>query len=184
MDPISIMNADDMEMLIRQANIKLPSPYRTGPLEYQQKLVEVGDIFSCIYLFHFFVCFFLFGFLFRFVTLDDYDFDIHHSNARLTLWFCLLLTLQRHCRQHYIEYLVKLINQHKIDPLKVYEGSELIAELRRMAMDIPERLENETDADFYGRCAQVIQQITTKLKKKKCTLAFLLFLLGIYYSAF
>ena len=61
----------------------------------------------------------------------------------------------RPCRQHYIEYLVQLINQHKIDPLKVYEGSELIAQLRRMAMDIPERLENETDAEFYGRCAEV-----------------------------
>lgn len=61
----------------------------------------------------------------------------------------------RPCRQHYIEYLVQLINQHKIDPLSIYEGSELIAQLRRMAMDIPERLENETDAEFYGRCAQV-----------------------------
>ena len=58
-------------------------------------------------------------------------------------------------RLHYIEYLVRLINQHKIDPVTIYEGSELIAQLRRMAIDIPERLENETDAEFYGRCAQV-----------------------------
>ena len=59
------------------------------------------------------------------------------------------------CRQHYIEYLVNLINQHKIDPLPVFDGSELIAQLRRMALDIPERLENESDQLFYGRCAQV-----------------------------
>lgn len=57
--------------------------------------------------------------------------------------------------QHYIEYLVQLINQHQIDPLPVYDGSELIAQLRRMAEDIPERLENESDQQFYGRCAQV-----------------------------
>jgi len=62
------------------------------------------------------------------------------------------------CRQHYIEYLVNLTNQHQIDPLSVYRGSELIALLRRMAMDVPERLENENDADFYGRCAQVIEE--------------------------
>jgi len=60
--------------------------------------------------------------------------------------------------QHYIEYLVQLINQHQIDPLPVYDGSELIAQLRRMAEDIPERLENESDQQFYGRCAQVIQE--------------------------
>lgn len=58
-------------------------------------------------------------------------------------------------RQHYVEYLVRLINQHQIDPLSVYEGSEMIAALRRMAIDVPERLEFESDADFYGRCAQV-----------------------------
>ena len=67
----------------------------------------------------------------------------------------VLLPTLRPCRQHYIEYLVNLINKNDIDPLSVYEGSELIAQLRRMALDIPERLENETDADFYGRCAQV-----------------------------
>lgn len=59
-------------------------------------------------------------------------------------------------RQHYIEYLVCLINKNNIDPLSIYEGSELIAQLRRMAMDVPERLEDETDAAFYGRCAEVL----------------------------
>ena len=57
--------------------------------------------------------------------------------------------------QHYVEYLVSLINQHKIDPISVFDGSEMIAQLRRMDIDIPERLENESDAEFYGRCAQV-----------------------------
>jgi len=61
-------------------------------------------------------------------------------------------------RQHYIEYLVRLINKNNIDPLSIYEGSELIAQLRRMAMDIPERLEDETDAAFYGRCAEVLKR--------------------------
>jgi len=51
-----------------------------------------------------------------------------------------------------------LINKNNIDPLSIYEGSELIAQLRRMAMDVPERLEDETDAAFYGRCAEVLKR--------------------------
>jgi E3 ubiquitin-protein ligase RNF31 len=83
---------------------------------------------------------------------------MHAAPADLLLIYCVRLpslAALHSCSQHYIEYLVQLINFKKIDPLSVFEGSELIAQLRRSAIDIPERLENESDAEFYGRCAQV-----------------------------
>lgn len=88
-------------------------------------------------------------------------FSFSFSPALDCIWllFCVrhtcVLSLYGPRRQHYIEYLVNLINKNNVDPVSAYEGSELIAQLRRMALDIPERLENETDAEFYGRCAQV-----------------------------
>ena len=124
------MTSDDMESYVKQANLRLPSRSLSDtPAMYHLKLVEVHGPWwiPSINPFVFFsLC--LFSPLW----------------CRLCCWICCcwkniitarllapgsLEWLLDICRQHYIEYLVNLINQHKIDPLPVFDGSELIAQL-------------------------------------------------------
>ena len=145
-DPLDIFSSDELETLLQTASIRRPSrtlPPNAPLVSYRRRLLEVS-LKELILLFVFFsLCCCL---------------EMHAAPADLLLIYCVRLpslAALHSCSQHYIEYLVQLINFKKIDPLSVFEGSELIAQLRRSAIDIPERLENESDAEFYGRCAQV-----------------------------
>lgn len=145
-DPLDIFSSDELETLLQTASIRRPSrslPPNAPLVAYRRRLLEVLPK-ELILFFSF--CFSLF-----FVVAWKCT---RHLPIYCRFTVCAFLRL-RSCSQHYIEYLVQLINFKKIDPLSVFEGSELIAQLRRSDIDIPERLENETDADFYGRCAQV-----------------------------
>jgi E3 ubiquitin-protein ligase RNF31 len=149
-DPLDIFSSDELETLLQTASIRRPSrnlPPNAPLVSYRRRLLEVSlkgtDPFSFLFFFSLFLCCCL---------------EMHAAPADLLLIYCVRLpslAALHSCSQHYIEYLVQLINFKKIDPLSVFEGSELIAQLRRSAIDIPERLENESDAEFYGRCAQV-----------------------------
>lgn len=146
-DPLDIFSSDELETLLQTASIRRPSrslPPNAPLVAYRRRLLEVLPKELILF---FFFCFSLFFFVVAWKCTR-----LLPIYCRFTV--CAFLRL-RSCSQHYIEYLVQLINFKKIDPLSVFEGSELIAQLRRSAIDIPERLENETDADFYGRCAQV-----------------------------
>ena len=143
-DPLDIFSSDELETLIKTASIRLPPrslPPNSTLVSYHRRLLEVSHLKETDPFLSF--CFFFAWICTRPCFL---------CGPSLSLGFLLAAI----CRQHYIEYLVQLINQNKIDPVSIFEGSELIAQLRRMAIDIPERLENETDADFYRRCAQVL----------------------------
>ena len=159
-DPLDIFSSDELETLIKTASIRLPPrslPPNSTLLSYHRRLLEVYHWRNWSFFF----------FFFPFLNIA---WECSRLLPIILPFSCVRLPRLRPCRQHYIEYLVQLINQHKIDPLKVYEGSELIAQLRRMAMDIPERLENETDAEFYGRCAEVTFFFENKKKQKNFSL--------------
>lgn len=168
-DPLDLFSSDELETLIKTASIRLPPrslPPNSTLLSYHRRLLEVS-LKETDPFFSFFVSLFFF---LSFPLCVFVAWKCTHGPCRFiaVIFLCVRLFFVprlRPCRQHYIEYLVELINQHKIDPLSIYEGSELIAQLRRMALDIPERLENETDAEFYGRCAQVNFYIWKKKKK-------------------
>lgn len=56
-------------------------------------------------------------------------------------------------RAHYVEYLAGLARA--LDPIPVMALSELLAELRRRALPLPERGPWDTDPIYAGMCAEV-----------------------------
>ena len=58
-------------------------------------------------------------------------------------------------RQHYIEYLVGLIGQHKLDPVSIFDLGEAVLELTRRGQPPPERQPGMTDEQFRVLCVQV-----------------------------
>ncbi|XP_039765254.1 E3 ubiquitin-protein ligase lubel isoform X3 [Pararge aegeria] len=57
------------------------------------------------------------------------------------------------CKIHYVEYLAGLARS--LDPIPIMEVSELVAELRRRALPLPERGPWDTDPIYAGMCAEV-----------------------------
>ncbi|KAG8256595.1 CD40 signaling pathway, variant 2 [Homalodisca vitripennis] len=62
------------------------------------------------------------------------------------------------CRTHFIEYLVKVIGRHKLDPVAIFDLTEVQQELRRRGKPLPIREGGQTDADYTALCAQVVQE--------------------------
>lgn len=58
-------------------------------------------------------------------------------------------------RTHYIEYLVKLIAQNKLDPVTILDLTEAQQELRRRGKALPIRASNLSDQDYLTLCAKV-----------------------------
>lgn len=56
---------------------------------------------------------------------------------------------------HYVEYLAGLARA--LDPIPIMEVSELVAELRRRALPLPERGPWDTDPIYAGMCAEVLK---------------------------
>lgn len=54
---------------------------------------------------------------------------------------------------HYVEYLAGLARA--LDPIPIMDVSELVAELRRRALPLPERGPWDTDPIYAGMCAEV-----------------------------
>lgn len=57
------------------------------------------------------------------------------------------------CRLHYVEYLAA--KARALDPIPIMDVSELVAELRRRALPLPERGPWDTDPVYAGMCAEV-----------------------------
>lgn len=57
------------------------------------------------------------------------------------------------CRPHYTEYLAGLARA--LDPIPIMDVPELVAELRRRALPLPERGPWDTDPIYAGMCAEV-----------------------------
>lgn len=57
------------------------------------------------------------------------------------------------CRAHYVEYLAGLARG--LDPIPIMDVAELVAELRRRALPLPERGPWDTDPIYAGMCAEV-----------------------------
>ncbi|XP_050553788.1 E3 ubiquitin-protein ligase lubel isoform X1 [Spodoptera frugiperda] len=57
------------------------------------------------------------------------------------------------CKAHYVEYLAGLARG--LDPIPIMDVSELVAELRRRALPLPERGPWDTDPIYAGMCAEV-----------------------------
>ncbi|XP_013133885.1 PREDICTED: uncharacterized protein DDB_G0292642-like isoform X2 [Papilio polytes] len=57
------------------------------------------------------------------------------------------------CKMHYVEYLAGLARA--LDPIPIMDVSELVAELRRRALPLPERGPWDTDPIYAGMCAEV-----------------------------
>lgn len=61
------------------------------------------------------------------------------------------------CRAHYVEYLAGLARG--LDPIPIMDVPELVAELRRRALPLPERGPWDTDPIYAGMCAEVSSDI-------------------------
>ncbi|XP_038223465.1 E3 ubiquitin-protein ligase lubel-like isoform X2 [Zerene cesonia] len=60
------------------------------------------------------------------------------------------------CKMHYVEYLAGLART--LDPIPIMEVSELVAELRRRALPLPERGPWDTDPIYAGMCAEIVKE--------------------------
>ncbi|KAJ8726487.1 hypothetical protein PYW07_001185 [Mythimna separata] len=60
------------------------------------------------------------------------------------------------CKTHYVEYLAGLARA--LDPIPIMDVSELVAELRRRALPLPERGPWDTDPIYAGMCAEIVKE--------------------------
>lgn len=67
------------------------------------------------------------------------------------------------CRLHYKECLVELINLNALDPLVLFDGAELIAEMCRWKVPIPAKPPSEADQRYKDRLRQVCEFNSFKL---------------------
>lgn len=69
---------------------------------------------------------------------------------------CLFVTVfLLYIRLHYIEYLVGLIGRHKLDPVSVFDLIEVMQELKRHGIQVPDRSPNDTDEVYRVKCSKV-----------------------------
>ncbi|XP_065132453.1 uncharacterized protein [Paramisgurnus dabryanus] len=62
-----------------------------------------------------------------------------------------------YCVLHYKECLVELINKNALDPLVLFDGAELRAELCRCKVPVPEKQPLETDQRYEDRLRQILK---------------------------
>ncbi|XP_053606960.1 E3 ubiquitin-protein ligase lubel isoform X2 [Plodia interpunctella] len=60
------------------------------------------------------------------------------------------------CKPHYVEYLAA--RARPLDPLPIMDVAELVAELRRRALPLPERGPWDTDPIYAGMCAEIVRE--------------------------
>ncbi|XP_047545279.1 E3 ubiquitin-protein ligase lubel isoform X2 [Vanessa atalanta] len=60
------------------------------------------------------------------------------------------------CKMHYVEYLAG--KARELDPIPIMDVSELVAELRRRALPLPERGPWDTDPIYAGMCAEIVRE--------------------------
>ncbi|XP_035384212.1 uncharacterized protein si:dkey-181m9.8 [Electrophorus electricus] len=63
-----------------------------------------------------------------------------------------------YCTLHYKECLVELINQNRLDPVVLLDGSELQAELGRWKIPVPEKQPLESDKLYKERLKQILRE--------------------------
>ncbi|KAI7809611.1 hypothetical protein IRJ41_012670 [Triplophysa rosa] len=63
-----------------------------------------------------------------------------------------------YCTLHYKECLVELINQNALDPLVLFNGAELRAELCRWKLPVPAQQPSEADQRYEDRLRQIIKE--------------------------
>jgi hypothetical protein len=73
------------------------------------------------------------------------------------LFFTFFVFLSASLRLHYIEYLVGLIARHKVDPISIFDLTDVQQELRRRGMTLPAKGANTTDDEYRILCAKVCQ---------------------------
>lgn len=71
--------------------------------------------------------------------------------------FLFFLLLSAPPRLHYTEYLVGLIARHKVDPISIFDLTDIQQELRRRGMALPAKGANTTDDEYRILCAKVCQ---------------------------
>lgn len=80
---------------------------------------------------------------------------------KVLILFCVLLFflcfLSAPPRLHYIEYIVGLITRHKIDPISIFDLTDVQQELRRRGMALPTKGANTTDDEYRTLCVKVCQ---------------------------
>jgi hypothetical protein len=70
---------------------------------------------------------------------------------------CFYVFLSAPPRLHYIEYIVGLITRHKVDPISIFDLTDVQQELRRRGMALPTKGANTTDDEYRTLCAKVCQ---------------------------
>ncbi|CAO1405758.1 unnamed protein product [Diamesa serratosioi] len=62
------------------------------------------------------------------------------------------------CRTHYVEYLVTVVYQAKLDPLPILDLTDCVQELRRRGIILPERGPWDTDPIYREMCQKIVQE--------------------------
>ncbi|PSN46286.1 hypothetical protein C0J52_12853 [Blattella germanica] len=62
------------------------------------------------------------------------------------------------CRLHYIEYLVRLIVRNNIDPISIFDLTDVLQELKRKGVALPTRGASTTDYQYKIQCAKIVQE--------------------------
>ncbi|KAJ8336699.1 hypothetical protein SKAU_G00379190 [Synaphobranchus kaupii] len=65
-----------------------------------------------------------------------------------------------YCERHYKERLVELINQNQLDPAALFDRAELVSELQRWRVPVPQTHPRETEAEHLHQLRQAVRQIS------------------------
>ncbi|XP_064202227.1 E3 ubiquitin-protein ligase RNF31 isoform X3 [Anguilla rostrata] len=64
-----------------------------------------------------------------------------------------------YCECHYKEWLVELINQKQLDPAALFDRAELVSELQRWGVRVPQAHRLEPEAKYLQRLRRAVRQI-------------------------
>jgi hypothetical protein len=92
----------------------------------------------------------------------------YFTSCAFFFFYFSFVFLSASLRVHYIEYLVGLIARHKVDPISIFDLTDVQQELRRRGMVLPAKGAITTDDEYRTLCAKVCQFYIYDLAKTCC----------------
>lgn len=94
-------------------------------------------------------------FFFFFFILSAIFFTLTHSTPLQHYIVDNIIGIKTKHRTHYVEYLVTVVYQAKLDPLPILDLTDCVQELRRRGIILPERGPWDTDPIYREMCQKV-----------------------------
>lgn len=85
---------------------------------------------------------------------------LHYKGLVVVVYCCLLMSvvIVASIRLHYKEYLVRLINSHRIDPVTIMTTKDIILLLQRVDLPIPQKQCKESESRYHDKLCKVCEE--------------------------